>query len=403
MLRIYRKDFLASAELAKRAIEGKTTIPILTNFLFAFNVEQEKLTIAGTDLEMWLQDDIPTRGVTTPIRFLINAKVLLDTLKIFSGDYITLEVTTHWVTPYMEIEDEDRKKPGFVEPEPLPKVETPLKAYLTDQDGSTVTLDAMGGESYPECPTEDWETVAIGIKTDDYLRAISEVEYAISSEANRFSIKGFLLDAKEDEAALCATDSHRLALTGIKAAFKKPVKLIIPGGKPLAAFKAACKGETLLSLAQNEAHIGYFMGSKMFLFRKITGQFPDYQRVLPKDQPHSLYLDTEALLLAAEKATKRSDERSRCVRINVNGVFKFSAMVDGVEFVGAPVEFESKYGEMAEMQFAFNGTYLIDTLKTFKKNGYKQANLCFNKPSEAMTVKADDNPDLTVVIMPMRA
>src|SRR5207247_2105951 len=153
---------------------------------------------------------------------------------------------------------------------------------------------------------------------------------AISNEESRYTLNGALMVLKPETVTMVATDGHRLAhIENSKAKFKVSGEL-----KTLVPKKAMAELNTLLQLgeaedvefARDESTLFFRVGSRLLTSRQLTGQFPNYEAVLPKDNSKSIALHGEDLGAAIARVAQFADERSRAVRLKLeNGELKLSA------------------------------------------------------------------------------
>src|SRR5262249_55151337 len=119
-----------------------------------------------------------------------------------------------------------------------------------------------------------------------------------------------------------ATDGHRLALVEHPvelAGVTSPFRAVLPRKAMGEILKLAqeSSAEAVIQFSGDENHLFFQLGDRLLLSRKLTGNFPDFERVLPKDHPHSVSLDREELRKSIERVSQFSDERSRAVRIGI--------------------------------------------------------------------------------------
>ena len=161
---------------------------------------------------------------------------------------------------------------------------------------SRTRIAGMSRESFPELPQmpDVLAQIPVGVLASMIARTI----FAISMEESRFTLNGSLLLLKKDGLSMVATDGHRLAmvehsadLPGVTSTFRAllPRKAM---GEILKLGQESSADETL-AFSGDENHLFFQFGQRLLLSRKLTGNFPDFERVLPKDHPHSVALDRE--------------------------------------------------------------------------------------------------------------
>jgi DNA polymerase-3 subunit beta len=233
---------------------------------------------------------------------------------------------------------------------------------------------------------------------------ISKTVFAISSEESRFTLNGALLVLRKGGLVMVATDGHRLAmiesaeeLPGVTGAYRA----LLPRKAMLELQKLAGESQpdALVRFSGDENHLFFSLGDRMLLSRKLTGNFPDYERVLPKDQPQSVSLNREEFKAAIERVAQFSDERSRAIRVRVaEGEVKVHSSVSetGESEESIPADYKGP-----AVEIGFNAQYLIDFMRAVNND---QISFLFKDPHSAGDLRpAGEKADgYRYVIMPMR-
>jgi DNA polymerase-3 subunit beta len=119
--------------------------------------------------------------------------------------------------------------------------------------------------------------------------------------------------------------------------------------------------EATIQFSGDENHLFFQLGDRLLLSRKLTGNFPDFERVLPKDHPYSVVLDREELRKSVERVAQFSDERSRAVRMRVqDGELHIHSSLSetGESEESLPVEYDG-----SPVEIGFNAGYMLDFLR----------------------------------------
>jgi DNA polymerase-3 subunit beta len=234
---------------------------------------------------------------------------------------------------------------------------------------------------------------------------ISRTIFAISTEESRFTLNGALLILKPASITMVSTDGHRLSmvehsveLSGIAGAYRA----LLPRKAMAEILKLAGDAgeDTKIRFSGDDNHLFFQLGDRMLLSRKLTGNFPDFERVLPKDQPFAMTLQRDELRAAIERVSQFSDERSRAIRVQFcPGELKVHSSISetGESEESVPVEYD---GDTVEI--GFNAQYLIDFLRAVSE---PQVSFRFKDPNSAGELRpAGDNQDAQYryVVMPMR-
>jgi len=184
---------------------------------------------------------------------------------------------------------------------------------------SKTRIAGMSRESFPELPQMPLPIAEIPVKT--LAMMITRTAFAISMEESRFTLNGALLLMRPEGLTMVSTDGHRLAFVQATAADSGKVdqqfRALIPK-KAMAeliklADESAPEGKVMFSGDDN--HLFFQIGHRLLMTRKLTGNFPDYERVLPKDHTFTAKLEKNEIKSAIERVAQFADERSRAIRV----------------------------------------------------------------------------------------
>ncbi len=365
---VSKSDLVRELGLTQGVVERRTTIPILSNILV--ETDRDQVWLTATDLELGIRCSCPAR-VKKEGSGTIPARKLLD--------YVRLLPDTD-----VQVKQADNQWASLV------------------CGRSRTRIAGMSRESFPELP-EMPETLA-EMPLSVLSQMIVGTIFAISAEESRFTLNGALLILKETGLVMVATDGHRLAL------LEKTVDLPGLSGsyRALLPKKAMSELQKLASddsskqieFSGNENHLFFRIDKRLLLSRKLTGNFPDYERVLPKEHPHKLVIQRDELKASIERVSQFADERSRAIRIQiVKGELKVHSSVSetGESEETIPVEYD---GELVEI--GFNAQYLLDFLRSVDGN---EVEFCFKDSNSAGELRPHTGAPGTVyryVVMPMR-
>ena len=365
---VSRADLVRELNLSQGVVEKKTTIPILSNVLIEASGDQIQLT--ATDLELGIRSSCPAK-VKKAGAGTMPARRLLDYVRLLPDSDVQVKVgDNHW-------------------------------AALTCGRSKT-RIAGMSRESYPELPQmpEMLAEIPMGVLSN----MIAKTVFAISNEESRFTLNGALLMLRPGGLTMVSTDGHRLAmiestgeLPGVTAAYRA----LLPRKAMLELQKLAgdSGADAIVQFSGDENHLFFKLGNRLLLSRKLTGNFPDFDRVLPKDQPQHVDLSKEEFRAAIERVAQFSDERSRAIRVRVgDGEIKVHSSVSetGESEDSLPVDYKSP-----AVEIGFNAQYLVDFLKVV---GTPQVGFHFKDPHSAGELRpAGENAEVyRYVIMPMR-
>lgn len=364
---VSRSDLVRELGLTQGVVEKKTTIPILSNILIETDSDQVWLT--ATDLELGIRCACPAR-VKREGAGTIPARRLLDYVRLLPDADVQIKIQeNHWASLVC--------------------------------GRSRTRIAGMSRESFPELPQMPGELAKLSLST--VAQMIERTIFAISAEESRFTLNGALLLLKSDGLVMVATDGHRLAM--IERASELQVegdyKALLPKKAMLEILKLAAEGEEReIEFAGNENHLFFHLNKRLLLSRKLTGNFPDYERVLPKEHAHSVTIGRDDFRSALERVSQFSDERSRAVRLQiVPGEVRVHSSISetGESEESIPVEYDGP-----ETEIGFNAQYLLDFLKAA---GQAEIEFYFkdgNSAGELRPKGEAEGANYRYVVMPMR-
>ena len=327
---VSKADLVRELGLTQGVVEKKTTIPILSNILVETDGNQVWLT--ATDLELGIRCACPAR-VKKEGAGTIPARRLLDYVRLLPDAEVQVKLG-----------------------------ENQWASFVCGR--SRTRIAGMSRESFPELPQMP-ETLA-EIPLTVLSQMISQTIFAISAEESRFTLNGALLILKDTGLVMVATDGHRLALV------EKTVSLpgLTGAYRALLPKKAMSEIQKLASddpskqieFSGNDNHLFFRIDKRLLLSRKLTGNFPDYERVLPKEHPHMLVIQRDDLKSAIERVAQFADERSRAIRVQIiNNELKVHSSISetGESEETIPVEYSGD-----NVEIGFNAQYLLEFLRS---------------------------------------
>jgi DNA polymerase-3 subunit beta len=367
---VSKSDLVRELSLSQGVVEKKTTIPILSNVLL--EAAGDRVTLTATDLELGIRCSCPARikkeGAGT-----VPARKLLDYVRLLpEGDMTMKFLENHW-------------------------------ANITCGRSRT-RIAGMSRESFPELPAMPEPMAEIPVRT--LASMIARTSFAISMEESRFTLNGALLVMRPEGLTMVATDGHRLAYVQATLAesgqVDKQFRALVP--KKAMAELVKLADETVPDakaiFAGDDNHLFFQVGHRLLITRKLTGNFPDYERVLPKDHSVTAKLQKDEIRSAIERVAQFADERSRAIRVQfTNGEVKvFSSSVE----MGESEESVTSEYQGPDMEIGFNAQYLLDFLRAIPQD-HVAFELKDQKSAGELRPAGDSIPDqYRYVVMPMR-
>jgi DNA polymerase III subunit beta len=368
---VSRQELVKELTATQSVVERKTTIPILSNFLV--EAEGERLNITATDLDQAIRT-CATVKVKKPGSCTIPARKLYDYIKLLpEGDISIKLLENHWVQI---------------------------------RSGRSLTkMVGMARANYPQVPEFPVVTAA-SIPAAALKTLIARTIFAISNEESRYTLNGALLVLKAESLAMVATDGHRLS-------FVEKANELLEGmsGEKRVLIPRKALGELQQLLANSEAdrvdfaddeHTLFFrVGHRTLSTRRLSGQFPNYEAVMPRDNSKFAVVRSSELAAAIQRVAQFADERSGAIRLRLEAnELKISSQ--STESGESEDTIDTPYSGDPIM-VGFNSVYILDFLKSLGAEG--EVRLEFKDSQSAGQIRPED-PDAEYrsryVLMPMR-
>jgi DNA polymerase-3 subunit beta len=368
---ISRADLLKELTATQSVVERKTTIPILSNFLL--EADAEKLTITATDLDQSIRTSAAAK-VKKPGSCTIPARKLYDYIKLLPEGDISIKLQeNHWVQ---------------------------IRAGR-----SNTKMVGMARANYPQVP-EFVEAGLIKFPASVFKALIARTIFAISNEESRYTLNGALLILKAESLAMVATDGHRLSFVekvGENYDGVSGEKRILIPRKALSELQSllANTDAEFVEFSDDEHTLFFRLGQRVLTSRKLTGQFPNYEAVLPRDNTKFAVVRTADLSASIQRVAQFADERSGAVKLRLEqNELKISS--SSTEAGESEDTIETPYTHDA-IVVGFNSTYILDFLKAIGSEG--EVRLEFKDAQSAGQLRPEDPESeykYRYILMPMR-
>jgi DNA polymerase-3 subunit beta len=363
---VRKNDLLRELQLFQGIVERKNTIPILANVLM--EAKGDEVRFLATDLEVGLRS-MCKASVSKSGSLTLPAKKFYEIIKA------------------------------------LP--ETDLR-IAEDKGGVTVAaerfdsrMQTLPREDFPTLPESGGAQGAM-LQSSALKEMVAKTQFAITGEDTRYFLNGALFVLRPDTMSLVATDGHRLALVTVPregAADADEVKAILPKKTLGELARLLQEGASDIRYERGENHLFFHVGDRLLISRMIDGQFPAYERVIPKNNDKRIEFDRDRVTNAVKRVALLSNERSRAVKFQIdNGkVDVTSSSPDlGEAKETLPVEYSG-----GPLQICFNAQYVLDFLSAVSTD-LISLDLKDEMSQAVMKPVGAEGYDYTYVIMPMR-
>ena len=370
---VRKTDLLRELQLFQGIVERKNTIPILANVLIEATGDEVKLL--ATDLEVGLRSKC-TAAVSKGGSLTLPAKKLYEIVKALPETDVRIE--------------EDRNG---------------VKVAADRFDSRMQTLPR---EDFPTLPEASGSFNA-NLAREVLKQMVVKTQFAITGEDTRYFLNGALFILRSDSMALVSTDGHRLALITVprdkaksKGKGERPdeeVRVILPRKTLLELGRLLAEGDGDIQYERGENHLFFDIGGRLLISRMIDGQFPAFERVIPKANDKRVEFDRDRLTSAVKRVALLSNERSRAVKFQIDKG-KVEIASSSPEFGEAKEILIVDYAA-APVTICFNAQYVLDFLGVVETDS---VSLEFKDEMSQAVMKpiGAEGYEYTYVIMPMR-
>lgn len=361
---VNRKDVIGDLQILHGIVEKRNTMPILANILVEAADEQVNLT--GTDLEVGLKTYFPA-SIKEPGSVTVSGKKLFEIVKSLPEDQ-TIEF----------------------------KESSDLLMEIVAGESQFKVL-CLPKEDFPQVPEARFEK-KISIPLDTIHEMIDRVYYAIAHE-QRYYLNGALLILKKNTIELVSTDGHRLAYTSKeikKINIEEEIRGII-SKKTLSELRKFEDEEVEFDLDEN--NLFFKVKNKTLISRIIEGKFPNFEAVIPKENPYIVSFSREEITDAIRRVALLSTERSKGIKfyIQKNNIRLFSSNPEiGEARDKVDVDYDGE-----DMEIGFNSQYILDFLTAVKSEKVR-FELRDENSAVLMRPETEDEFTYLYVLMPMK-
>jgi DNA polymerase-3 subunit beta len=308
-------------------VERKSTIPVLSNILIE-SLGEGSIRIIGTDLDVTIRCDAEA-DIKTPGSICVQARRLFDIVRsLDGGDIHFAKDEGDWVK--------------------------------MSAGRAKFRLAGINREQYPEIPI--FKAAPLKISSEIFEHFIQSTAFAITNEQSRFQLSGAKFVLADGKARMVTTDGHRLAFIEkeVETADGEAMDSLIPKKALLELMKLSRGADTDISFGEDANHIYFEIGGRLLITRKLTGNFPNYEMIMPKDNDNVAEFDLAEMKSAVRRVSLMADERNRSIRVTIReGELELSAQSaeegEGREVV--PADYKGD-----EVTLGFNWQYLQDFL-----------------------------------------
>ncbi len=348
-------------------INSSNTLPILDNFLF--ELDHDKLTVSASDLETTMASTLNVESDSEG-SVAIPARLLLDTLKTFPEQPLTFV-----------IEDNNTVE-------------------ISSNHGKYALAYASGEEFPKAVALEDpSQTVILG---DILATAISKTIFAAGNDDLRPVMSGVFFQFSTEGLTFVATDAHKLVkYTRADVNASQVAEFIMPK-KPLNLLKGILAGsEDEVNIEYNESNAKFTFDNSELICRLIDGKYPNYEAVIPKENPNKLSIDRTQFLNSVRRVSIFSNKTTHQIRLKIAGA-ELNISAEDVDYSNKAEERLTCDYQGDDMQIGFNSRFLTEMLNNL---GATDVSLEMSMPNRAGILTPidglDDGEHITMLVMPV--
>ncbi|MBL4716547.1 MAG: DNA polymerase III subunit beta [Bacteroidia bacterium] len=349
-------------------INPNSVLPILENYLF--QVSNGQLTVTASDLETTMQTTLPVESKEDGV-IAVPAKIILDSLKTFPEQPVTFTI------------DNDKN------------------SVEISSDNGKYKITGESGNDFPNIP-EPENVSSIEMSSKVLSNAINKTLFAVGTDEMRPAMSGVYCQLNESNIHFVATDAHKLVkYTRNDVKCSEPTSFILPR-KALNLLKTslATEEESGVKINYNKSNAFFSFSNINLICRLIDERYPDYEAVIPLENPNKMGISREALLNSIQRVAIFSSKTTHQVKLKINGS-ELHISAEDIDFANEATERLSCNYEGEDMEIGFNGKFMIEMLSHLDTD---EVTVEMSEPNRAGIIlpnsKSDDE-EILMLVMPV--
>lgn len=343
------------------------TLPILDNFLF--EIQDNQLTVSASDLETTMKTTLEVESQTDG-KVAIPARLLLDILKnlpeqpcTFSIDFANFEVEI--------VYDNGRSK-----------------------------MVGFNGDEFPKSPAME-DGANIRVSGDIISKAINKTLFAAGNDDLRPVMSGVYCQFSPSEIIFVATDAHKLVRYKRTDSQASGSSAFILPKKPLNLLKANLTGEEEILIEYTDSNAIFSFNDITLMCRLIDGKYPNYEAVIPKENPNVLTIDRQQFLGSIKRVSIFANKSTHQIKLAIAGS-ELSLSAEDLDFSNQANERMTCSYEGEDIEIGFNSRFLMEMLNNMDSAEIK---ILMSEPNRAgllvPATNANEDEDILMLVMPV--
>lgn len=366
-------NFIVSSNTLLRHLQSisgvlstNSSLPILDYFLF--EIVDNKLTVLASDLETTMMTSLEVQ-MEEAGKIAIPAKLLLDVLKNLPDQPCSFRVNADFG---IEI--------GY--------------------DNGNSKMVGFNAEEYPKLPVLENKS-SVKITGEILSRAINKTIFATGNDELRPVMSGVYCQFSDQEITFVATDAHKLVrYTRKDFAADGNASFILPK-KPLNLLKSNVRGDEELTIEFNTSNAIFTFNDITLICRLIDGKYPNYEAVIPKENPNVLTIDRQQFLSSIKRVSIFSNKTTHQIKLKITGS-ELLLSAEDLDFSNAASERLTCQYDGDDMEIGFNSRFLMDMLSNLDTT---EIRLAMSIPSRAgllmPNLPENQEEDILMLVMPV--
>ena len=356
-------------QAVSRVINSKNALPILDCFLF--DLQDGTLSVTASDSETTMVTSLEVNESDADGRFAVTAKTLLDALKEIPEQPLAFDINIGT-----------------------------LEINVQYQNGK-YSLMGQSADEFPQLTQLGDNAVRVEIDAEVLLNGINRSVFATADDELRPVMNGIYFDITTDDITMVASDGHKLVRCKTFAAHGNERAAFILPKKPANLMKnLLAREQGTVTIEFDERNAVFTLENYRMVCRLIEGRYPNYNSVIPQNNPYKVTVDRQSLIGALRRVSIFSSQASSLIKLRLsNNQITISAQ--DIDFSTSAEETQTCQYDGNDMSIGFKSTFLLDILNNISA---EEVVIELTDPSRAgviIPVEQEEKEDLLMLLMPM--
>jgi DNA polymerase III subunit beta len=360
---------LKNLQAIQGVISANNTLPILDDFLF--ELDNNQLTITSSDLETTMRVTVNTDMAEEAGSIAIPARILVDTLKTFPDIPVAFSINT-----------------------------SSLMIEISAGEGK-YKLSGHKSEEYPRTPSLE-NTTAFSIGSGILAQALNKTLFATGNDELRLVLSGVFCELTPDDVTFVATDAHKLVRykrSDLRS--EESTSFILPK-KPMNLLKNLLSAqEVAVTIEYNKTNAFFSFSNVHLICRLIDGKYPNYDAVIPKENPNKLLIDRHGLLTSIRRVSIFANQSTHQIRFKISGQ-ELVLSAEDIDFSNEAKERLSCSYDGEDLEIGFNSKFLLEMLTNLETDDIRLEMSAPNRAGILTPVNSENQAeDILMLVMPV--